>query len=195
MIKIPDFVFKFLIRNDYIGRTRTLIIGENYPNPDYSVEYFYRSLPNCPGNPELASTQARLFNCLCNALGIRSTSNNGDTLTEYQRLIQFLDSGYLLIDAQVNGIEPMRPAILTDDQIDELILTILLVNPVKIIFIHNNNSNVLSQLNKHDLFYKISSKISYNELKENYVFAYPAPPADPNIFKMQIDKLLEKLMQ
>lgn len=191
MIQIPDFVFEYLIQNNYIGKTRTLIIGENYPNPDYSVTYFYRSLPFCPGAP-VAGAQPQFFKRLCDCLQIPSVDLLGTPLTEFQRLKYFLNNGFILIDAQPNGIPPNRvPPILEANQINNLVNTILLTNPKNIILLTNNNQHVIEQIGEHIMGGMILPKIVTNPITGTQVFAFPSPPADPNLFYRQINALRE----
>ena len=189
MILIPDFVFEFLILNNYIGKTRTLIIGENYPNPDYSVTYFYRSLPSCPGG-QAVGAQPQFFQRLCDCLLIPHNDQLGTNLTEFQRLKYFLNNGFVLIDAQSNGVTPKRnPPILEANQVNNLVNTILLINPINIIFLTNNNLNVIHQISEHPLGNRITSKIVTNLTNNTLIFAYPAPPANPHLFSEQINAL------
>lgn len=189
MIQIPDFVFEYLIQNNYIGKTRTLIIGENYPNPDYSATYFYRSLPSSPGGPAVGA-QPQFFQKLCNCLLIPNVDLLGAPLTEFQRLKYFLNKGFVLIDAQPNGIPPNRnPPILEATQVNDLVNTILLLKPENIIFLTNSNIEVIAQIGQHLMGNRILSKIVTNPLTGTQVFAYPAPPANPHLFLEQINAL------
>lgn len=189
MIQIPDFVFEYLIQNNYIGKTRTLIVGENYPNPDYSKTYFYRSLPSCPGGPAVGA-QNPLLQRLCDCLLIPNVNLLGVPLTEFMRLRYFLNNGFVLIDAQPNGIPPNNvPPVLHTNQLNNLINTILLLNPENIIFLTKNNLHVINQIEQHPLGNRIISKIVTNPISETQVFAYPAPPANPNLFIEQINAL------
>lgn len=189
MIQIPDFVFEYLIQNNYIGKTRTLIVGENYPNPDYSKTYFYRSLPSCPGGPDVGA-QPQFFQKLCNCLLIPSVDLLGAQLTEFMRLRYFLNNGFVLIDAQPNGSPPnIVPPVLQTNQLNNLVNTILLLNPDDIIFLTNNNLHVIDQIGEHTLGNRIISKIVTNPLTGTQVFAFPAPPANPHLFFEQINAL------
>lgn len=186
MIQIPDFVLNHLIVNGHIGKTRTLIIGENYPGPNYAESYFYRSIPGCPGGPAVGAPRA-FFTNVCNILLVPHLNLTGANLTEFERLNKFLDSGFLLIDAQQNLINPQNPAELSPQQIDDLIMTILLINPTNIIFLTKNNNNVLNSLRIHTLFARIQPKIIYNFLRAREWFSFPSAPANPNLFKEEIE--------
>jgi hypothetical protein len=186
MIQIPDFVLKHLIVNGHIGKTKTLIIGENYPGSNYAKSYFYRSIPGCPGEPETRNPPA-FFNNLCNALLVPRLNLSGASLNEFERLNKFLDSGFLIIDAQQNLIKPQNPATLSPKQIDDLIMTILLINPKNIIFLTENNNNVLIDISTHPLFARIQPKIIYNFLRKRQWFCFPSAPANPNLFKEEIE--------
>lgn len=189
MILIPDFVFEYLIQNNYIGKTRTLIVGENYPNLNYAATYFYRSLPNCPGGP-VVGQQPQFFQRLCNCLLIPNVDLLEAPLTEFQRLKYFLNKGFVLIDAQPNGIPPNRnPPILEATQINNLVNTILFLKPENIIFLTNSNIEVIAQIGQHLMGNRILSKIVTNPLTGTQVFAYPAPPANPHLFIEQINAL------
>ncbi len=182
---MPDFVLSHLIENHFIGKTKTLIIAENYPSPSYSTSYFYRSIPTCPGGPAIGAPSA-FFTTLCNRLLVPDLNHHGTALTEYERLNKFLTHGFLLIDAQPNLIHPTRPAVLSPLQIDELIKTILLLNPSNIMFLTNNNIPVISALALHHFFPMIADKIMNNYLTGTQVFAFPSPPANPSLFEEQI---------
>jgi hypothetical protein len=187
MIQIPDFVLSHLIVNNYIGKTRTLIIGENYPGPNYAKSYFYRSIPGCPGGPAVGAPGA-FFTNLCNVLLVPDLNYAGAPLTEYERLNKFLDSGFLLIDAQQNLVPPINPAALTPIQIDRLIKTILLINAKNIMFLTNNNIPVITTLAMHPEYPLIADKIINNFLTGTQVFAFPSAPANPNHFVNQINQ-------
>jgi len=186
MINIPDFVLSHLIVNNHIGKTRTLIIGENYPGGNYADTYFYRSIPGCPGGPAVGSPKA-FFTNLCNILLVPHLNLAGGALKEFERLNKFLDSGFLLIDAQDNLITPQNPAALTPQQIDDLIYTILLINPKNIIFLTENNQNVIKSLKAHPFFVRIQPKIVHNFLRNRDWFCFPSAPANPNLFKEEIE--------
>ena len=186
MIQIPDFVLKHLIVNGHIGKTRTLIIGENYPGPNYAKSYFYRSIPGCPGGPAMGLPGA-FFTNLCNVLFVPHLNLAGANLTEFERLNKFLDSGFLLIDAQQNLIDPQNPAALNPIQIEDLIMTILLINPINIIFLTKNNNNVINSLSTHPLFDRIKPKIIYNFLRARWWFSFPSAPANPRLFREEIE--------
>ncbi|MCC6864967.1 MAG: hypothetical protein IT280_02275 [Ignavibacteria bacterium] len=189
MIQLPNFVFEYLIQNNYFGKTRTLIVGENYPNPNYADTYFYRSVPLCPGGPGVGA-QPQFFQRLCDCLLIPHIDLLGAPLTEFQRLKYFLNNGFILIDAQPNGIPPNRvPPILEANQINNLVNTILLLNPENIIFLTNNNLHVIDQIGEHTLGNRIISNIVTNPISETQVFSFPAPPANPNLFIEQINAL------
>lgn len=192
MIQIPNFVLEYLINNRYLGKTRTLIVGENYPNPNYSNSYFYRSLPNCPGG-QIQGEPPQFFQRLCNALLIPHNDLLGNSLSESQRLKYFLNNGFVLIDAQPNGIAPIRdnPIVLSDNDLYYLVLTILFLNPDNIMFLTNNNKNVINQIANHPSRNEVLPKIIINPINQSKVFAYPAPPANPNIFVQQILALRE----
>ena len=127
MIKIPDFVLSHLIVNNHIGKTRTLIIGENYPGGNYAATYFYRSIPGCPGGPAVGNPRA-FFTNLCNVLLVPHLNLAGGALTEFERLNKFLESGFLLIDAQQDLFPAIRPALLTPIEIDNLLKGHYLIN-------------------------------------------------------------------
>jgi hypothetical protein len=184
MIRIPDFVLEHLVKNNYIGKTKTLIIGENYPSPNYITSYFYRSILVHPVLPYGAN---HFLSYLCDGLLIPTVNTKGNALTEIERLNIFLESGFLVIDAQENNIKPINPAILSISDIDLLIKTIILINPTNIIFITKNNQNVIDSLKTHTLFNLIDNKIVYNLLKKRYWFSYPAPPANHKLFKNEIN--------
>jgi hypothetical protein len=186
MIQLPNFVFSHLIEKNHIGKTRTLIVGENYPGENYASSYFYRSIPTCPGGPAIGAASA-FFTNLCNVLLIPNTIHPGVILTEYERLNKFLDSGFLLIDAQKNLEPAIRPANLTPNEISNLIRTILFINPKNIMFLTNNNIPVINLLSAHHLFPSIADKIMTNHLTGTQVFAFPSPPANPNHFVNQIN--------
>jgi hypothetical protein len=112
---------------------------------------------------------------------------DGEELSENERLNKFLESGFLLIDAQENLIAPLRPAILTTVQLNNLMDTIILINPLNIIFLTNNNLNVITALSMHPEFNLISNKILINHLNGTHIFAFPSAPANPNIFSNQIE--------
>ena len=171
MVKIPDFVFSHLIVNNYIGKTRTLIIGENYPGPNYAANYFYRSIPGCPGGPAVGRPPA-FFTRLCNALLVPHLNLVGGALTEFERLNKFLESGFLLIDAQQDLVPAIRPAALTPIEIENLLKTILLINPKNIMFLGDNNLHVITSLALHPLFSSIADKILYNFLVGSQVFSF-----------------------
>ena len=118
MIRIPDFVLEHLVKNNYIGKTKTLIIGENYPSPNYITSYFYRSILVHPVLPYGAN---HFLSFLCDGLLIPTVNTKGNALTEIERLNIFLESGFLVIDAQENNIKPINPAILSISDIDLLI--------------------------------------------------------------------------
>ncbi len=186
MIQITDFVLGHLIVNNYLGKTRTLIIGDNYPGPDYAKSYFYRSISGCPGGPAKGAPGA-FFTNLCSGLLVPHLNFNGAPLTEYERLNKFLDSGFLLIDAQQNLVPPINPAALTTIQIDHLIKTILFINPKNIMFLTNNNINVIASLASHPEYALIATKILNNFLTGTQVFAFPSAPARPALFEAQIN--------
>lgn len=186
MLQIPDFVLNYLIENNHIGKTRTLVIGENYPSPNYSTTYFYRSIPSCPGGPALGDPGA-FFRNLCNVLLVPHLNIAGHDLTEFERLNKFLDSGFLLIDAQQNLVNAIRPAALTLTNINDLMRTILLINPSNIIFLTNNNKPVIASLSTHAKFHLIANKIIKNILTGTQVFAFPSAPANPELFAAQIN--------
>ena len=188
MIQIPDFVLSHLISNNFINKTRTLIIGENYPGKNYAKSYFYRSIPECPGGPSIGPAPAYFTN-LCDRLLVPNLSLSGIALTELERLNKFLDSGFLLIDAQDNLIPPIRPAALTPDQIDDLMKTILMLNPKSIMFLTNNNIPVIASLSTHLEFPLIQNRILNNTLNGTQVFSFPSSPANPNLFTNQINHL------
>jgi len=189
MILFPDFVFDYLIKHSYIGKTRTLIIGENYPKPNYAASYFYRSLPNCPGGPAKGKPPDFL-KMLCDRLLIPTTDLLGQPLSEYQRLRYFLNSGFLVIDAQPNGIKPItNTPILTPDNLNKLICSILLINPENIIVLTNNNINVIAQIAAEPEAGMIIPKIVINAITGSNVLAFPSAPANPNHFLNQINKL------
>ena len=123
MIKIPDFVLSHLIVNNHIGKTRTLIIGENYPGANYAKTYFYRSIPGCPGGPAVGNPRA-FFTNLCNGLLVPHLNLAGGALTEFERLNKFLESGFLLIDAQQDLVPAICPAVLTPIEADALFRTL-----------------------------------------------------------------------
>ena len=184
MIKIPEFVFSHLIVNNYIGKTRTLIIGENYPGPNYATTYFYRSIPGCPGGPSVGRPPA-FFTRLCNALLVPHLNLVGGALTEFERLNKFLESGFLLIDAQQDLVPAIRPAALTPIEIENLLKTILLINPQNILFLTNYNVPVIHSLATHHLYPLIADKIMNNFLTGTQVFAFPSAPAIPALFVAQ----------
>ena len=186
MLKIPDFVLSHLIVNNHIGKTRTLIIGENYPGGNYAATYFYRSIPGCPGGPAVGNPKA-FFTNLCNVLLVPDLNLAGGALTEFERLNKFLESGFLLIDAQQDLIPAIRPAALTPIEIDNLLKTILLINPQKIMFLTNNNVPVITSLAAHHLFPLIVDKIMNNFLTGTQVFAFPSAPTNPALFVGQIN--------
>jgi hypothetical protein len=186
MIQIPDFVLSHLIVNNYIGKTRTLIIGENYPGSNYAASYFYRKLPACPGGPAAGAAGA-FFNNLCNVLLVPDLSFAGTRLTELERLNKFLDSGFLVIDAQKNLVPASRPVVMTPVDIDNLLNTILLINPKNILFLTNHNIPVINSISAHPLFPLIADKIMNNFLTGTQVFAFPSAPANPNLFVDQIN--------
>jgi hypothetical protein len=186
MIKIPDFVLSHLIVNNHIGKTRTLIIGENYPGANYAETYFYRSIPGCPGGPAAGNPRA-FFTNLCNGLLVPHLNLAGGALTEFERLNKFLESGFLLIDAQQDLVPAIRPAVLTPIEIDNLLKTILLINPQNIMFLTNNNVPVINSLAAHHLYPLIADKIMNNFLTGTQVFAFPSAPANPALFVAQIN--------
>ncbi len=186
MLQIPDFVFSHLIQNNYIGKTITLIIGENYPGTNYASSYFYRSIPTCPGGPIVGAPSAFFIN-LCDKLFVPDLNFAGIALTEFERLQKFLDSGFLLIDSQENLFPPVRPAALNPTQIDYLMKTILLIKPKNIMFLTNNNIPVIASLAAHPEFPLIANKIMNNFLTGTQVFAFPSAPANPNLFQAQIN--------
>lgn len=188
MVQIPDFVLSHLISNNFINKTRTLIIGENYPGENYAKSYFYRSIPGCPGGPSIGPPPA-FFTNLCDRLLVPNLNLSGIALTELERLNKFLESGFLLIDAQDNLISPIRPAALTPVQIDNLMKTILMLNPKNIMFLTNNNIPVISSLSTHLEFPSIQNRIINNILNGTQVFSFPSGPANPNIFANQINHL------
>ena len=186
MINIPDFVLSHLIVNNHIGKTRTLIIGENYPGPNYAATYFYRSIPGCPGGPAMGYPGA-FFTNLCNGLLVPHLNLAGGALTEFERLNKFLDRGFILIDAQENLVPAIRPAILPPIDIENLLKTILLINPKNIMFLTNNNIPIINSLTAHHLYPLIADRIMNNFLTGTQVFAFPSPPANPAIFVAQIN--------
>jgi hypothetical protein len=186
MIKIPDFVLSHLIVNNHIGKTRTLIIGENYPGANYADTYFYRSIPGCPGGPAVGNPRA-FFTNLCNGLLVPHLNLAGGALTEFERLNKFLESGFLLIDAQQDLVPAIRPAVLTPIEIDNLLKTILMINPQNIMFLTNNNVPVIHSLAAHHLYPLIADKIMNNFLTGTQVFAFPSAPANPALFVAQIN--------
>ena len=189
MLQIPEFVLDHLLRNQLIRRTRILIIVENYPRTNYET-YFYRSLPNVPGGP-IGGVVPQFFQRLCNTLQIPSQDNFGIPFTEIQRLTYFLNNGFLLIDAQPNGAPPVRtrPDLLNNNDLNMLIRTIQIIEPINIMFLTNNNINVINQISEHPDKGDIISKIIINPTNNANVFAFPAPPADPNLFINQILRL------
>mgnify|MGYP001365139784 CR=1 FL=1 len=191
MIQIPNYVFEFLIQNNYIGKTRTLIVGENYPNPDYAATYFYRSLPSCPGGPPVGNTP-QFFQRLCDCLLIPQNDLREAPLTELMRLRYFLNKGFILIDAQPNGVKPNRnPPILEANQVNDFVNTILLLNPENIIFLTNSNIEVIAQIGQHLMGNRILRRIVTNPITGTQVFAFPAPPANPHLFVEQLNALRE----
>lgn len=185
MIQLPTFVLDYLIQNAYLGKTRTLIIGENYPGLNYSKSYFYRSIPSCPDG-SASSTPPAFFTNLCDTLMIPKNNLSGIKLTEFERLNKFLESGFLLMDAQEDKKEPLRPALLSQAEVDSLVSTILFINPANLIFLTNNNIHVISQLSKHNYFFLIQNKIVRNVLTGTQVFSFPSSPANPKLFAEQI---------
>ncbi|HCA43582.1 MAG TPA: hypothetical protein DEP28_10065 [Bacteroidetes bacterium] len=188
---MPVFVFQYLKQKDYIGKTRLLVIGENYPNPDYAVSCFYRSLPDCPGGPARGAAPL-FFTNLCNAFSIPDTYSDGEKLTELERLDQFLSNGIMVMDAQQNNVAPKRPARVSSFEAENLLNTILFLDPEHIIFLTNNNIPVIQALSQIPSFSKIRSRILTNPITGTKVFAFPSPPANPNLFIRQINALKNK---
>lgn len=188
MLQMPVFVFQYLKQKEYIGKTRILVIGENYPNPDYAVSYFYRSLPDCPGGPARGAAPL-FFTNLCNAFSIPDTYPDGKKMSELERLDLFLSNGFMVMDAQQNNIAPQRPAKISSYEAENLINTILYLNPDHIIFLTNNNIPVIQALKLNPSFSKIRSRILTNPITGTKVFAFPSPPANPNLFLQQINAL------
>ncbi len=186
MYGIPNFVSRFLIRNNRLQKTRFLIIGENYPGAIYNT-YFYRSLlPGAlvGGNP--------FFTALCAALQIPIAKIGGTIYSEFERLKCFLNFGYLVIDALPSGgngeeVAPVYP--ITANDLDNLIDTILLINPEKIIILTNAGVATYAAIAAHPDAAKIIPKVITNPITGTMVFAFPSYPANPAIFKAQIDAL------
>jgi hypothetical protein len=187
MITIPEFVASYLIRNNRLLSKRVLIIAENYQGAHFGDTYFYKSLPTCPGL--IMPAVSAFFNQLCNGLNIPN-SFLGAPITEFERLTMFLDYGYLLIDALEGGgngvqVAPAYPIPLL--QLERLIDTILLVNPEKIIFLTENvGVNIVPHIIGHPMGPQILPKIVVNPITGTNHFAYPAAPANPNIFINQM---------
>ena len=186
MTHLPNFVLEYLMVNNLIGKTKTLVIGENYPSQNYLDSYFYRSLPECMGNSKLIG-QNQFFKRLCDGLQVPSLNEEGSKLCEFERLNKFLEGGFLVIDSQPNHIKPSNPAVLTSQQSDDLVKTILIINPINIIFLTKNNLNVINIIKKHPLFFKIEPKIIFNHLKNRQWYSFPSAPANPNLFKSEIE--------
>lgn len=181
-----------MIEHGFIGKTRTLIIGENYPGISYATTYFYRSIPTCPGGPIKGSLPSRsFFKELCDGLRIPELDVSGKKLDELYRQNVFLNSGFLVIDAQENLVKALRPAKLSPAQIDILMRTILLINPANILFLTEYNKPVISSLKKHAQFHKIESKIVINHLKSREWFCFPSSPYHPGKFKRGIDDAMK----
>jgi hypothetical protein len=186
MGNLPDFVFEYLITKNYIGKTKTLIIGENYPGKNFEKSYFYRSLPGCSSFPIGGNTPS-FFTQLCDQLLIPKLDYNEQKLSELERLIKFLEHGFLLIDAQKNLHPPIKPAKISSKEIDNLMTFILIINPKNILFLTENNQNIINQLSNHHLYHKIKERIIYNFLKKRQWFSFPSAPANPNHFKTEIE--------
>ena len=187
MKHIPYFVLDYLVTNQFIGKTRTLIVGENYPGTNYANSYFYRSIPGCPhGAPSGPTPQ--FFIKLCDTFLIPSLDSTSRTLSEPDRLKKFLENRFLLIDAQENLKAPTRPATLTPIEIDDLVKTIILINPSNILFLSENNKNIISLISGHPLYYIIKPKIVINHLRKGRLwFSFPSPPANPKLFQDEIE--------
>jgi hypothetical protein len=186
MYGIPNFVSRFLIRNNRLQKDRFLIIGENYPGATYNT-YFYRSLlPAVPvgGNP--------FFTALCAALQIPTAKIGGTVYSEFERLKCFLNFGYLVIDALPGGgngeeVAPVYP--IAAANLDDLIDSILLINPEKIIILTKAGNATYEAIATHPEGAKLISRILTNPITGKNVFAFPSFPANPSIFQDQIDAL------
>jgi len=127
------------------------------------------------------------FTNLCNRLLVPHLNLAGGVLTEFERLNKFLECGFLLIDAQQDLVPAIRPAVLTPIEIDNLLKTILLINPHNIMFLTNNSVPVITSLAAHHLYPLIADKIMNNFLTGTQVFAFPSAPANPALFVAQIN--------
>lgn len=179
---LPKFVQDFLVRNGYANSVKLLIIGENYPSSDYAKTYFYRSV----FSNEIQG-QGAFFKNLCDGLGVPVLSTTGRPLTEPERLAAFLRAGYLVIDAQPDGVAPTRPAVITGARLNDLISSIQQINPEKIMFLTENNRHVLSALKGDRRFAPYQNRVVPNLRKNREWFCFPAPPANPNLFKSEVD--------
>ncbi len=179
---LPKFVQGFLVRHGYANSVKLLIIGENYPASNYAKSYFYRSILN-----NGVVKQGTFFKYLCDGLGVPKLDKSGSPLIEAERLDAFLKAGYVVIDAQTDGVAPLRPAVLSSARVSDLIMSIKQLNPERIMFITENNRHVLSALKKDRRFAPYQNRVVQNSLKSREWFCFPAPPANPNLFKSEVD--------
>ncbi len=78
-------------------------------------------------------------------------------------------------------------AVISAASVSDLIMSIKQLNPEKILFITENNRHVLSALKKDHRFALYQNRVVPNLLKSREWFCFPAPPANPNLFKSEVD--------
>jgi len=188
---MPEFfinqaVEQFIQREFPNAPIKILFIGENYPGVDFST-YFYRTLLENVDTVCLNPFLHHFFS----SIGIPTYNANGAKLSEKERLITFLELGYRMIDALPNHEPPIYPIQL--NRLNILIKKIKAMNPEKIIFLGNRTESVIRSIQAHtNGEFVINRLISKPKLNSKIrALPYPAPPANPNYFKKDWQRLID----
>jgi hypothetical protein len=189
MTTIEPFVYQHLIKAGVLPKVKTIIVGENAPNPG---TYFYRSWNvNLPPSVKI-STNPFLKN-VAEAFGLNLQKNNPSTnnpWTEVEILDEIvLKKGVLVIDSHKNGV--YSPQSSNRHLVTVIDNDIKLINPNKIIFIHiGANTRTIEDLIKSDSQYYIP-KIALDYIKFRFCHVFPNRPREVSAFKDSINFLIK----
>jgi hypothetical protein len=188
MKTIEPFVFQHLLNTGILPNVKTLIVGENAPNPN---TYFYRAW-NVSLNLPKITTNPFLIN-VAEAMRVNIKVNNPSTKkpwTEREVLDEIvLRKRVVVIDSYKNGIS--SPQLSNRHSLIDIDNDIRLINPQKIIFIHLGANTItikdLIQLNPQ--YY--SSVVAPDYIKYRFCHVFPNYPREIKAFKDSIGFLID----